>query len=98
MPGLEADWELFDIRKLRIPWACKDVGEVEEERISGWIQWRTFHPGYHTVEQFKETPKLLKSYGIDRHNTYNLHMNDWVVKNLFKLGLDPEKDLLHEPR
>lgn len=92
MPGLEADWELFEYKKTENPIErVKTLGLLKKKGFRVGANGEPFIPGYHTVEQFKETLKLLKSHGINCYNTYNLHMNDWVVKNLFKRGLDIEK-------
>ena len=92
MPGLEKDWELFEHSKTENPInRVKTLGKLKKKGFKVGVNGEPFIPGYHTVRQFKETVKLLKSHGINRYNTYNLHMNDYVVKNLHKLGLDIEK-------
>lgn len=92
MPGLEKDWELFEHSKTENPInRVKTLGKLKKKGFKVGVNGEPFIPGYHTVRQFKETIKLLKSHGINRYNTYNLHMNDYVVKNLHKLGLDIEK-------
>ncbi len=90
--GLEKDWELFEHRMTENP--------IRRIKFLSWLQRRGFRvgvngepfiPGYHTVAQFEDTVKLLKSYGILRFNTYNLHLNDLVAKNLHRIGLDIER-------
>lgn len=91
-PGLEADWELFERKMTENPIdRVKTLSKLQKKGFDVGVNGEPFIPGYHTPEQFEETVKLLKSYGINRYNTYNLHFNDYVAKNLFKLGLDIEK-------
>jgi DNA repair photolyase len=92
MPGLEEDWELFECCKTETPIdRVKTLAMLKKKGFEVGVNGEPFIPGHHTVKQFKETIKLLKSHGINRYNIYNLHMNDYVVKNLHKLGLDIEK-------
>ncbi len=91
-PGLEADWELFERNMTENPIdRVKMLSKLQKKGFNVGVNGEPFIPGYHTPEQFEETVKLLKSYGINRYNTYNLHFNDYVAKNLLKLGLDIEK-------
>jgi len=91
-PGLEADWELFERKMTENPIdRIKMLSKLQKKGFNVGVNGEPFIPGYHTPEQFEETVKLLKSYGINRYNTYNLHFNDYVAKNLLKLGLDIEK-------
>jgi hypothetical protein len=59
------------------------------------VNGEPFIPGYHTVDQFEDTLKLLKAYGIKSYNTYNLHLNDFVAKNLHQIGIYIEKIWYH---
>ncbi|OQC75338.1 MAG: hypothetical protein BWX44_00069 [Spirochaetes bacterium ADurb.Bin001] len=91
-PGLEADWELFEGKRTENP--IKRIRTLERLKKKGFrigANGEPFIPGYHTLKQFRETIRFLKSHGITGYNTYNLHMNDHVVKNLFHLGLDIER-------
>lgn len=91
-PGLEADWEMFEHKKTENPIdRVKTLAMLKKKGFAVGVNGEPFIPGYHTVKQFRETIKLLKSYGINRYNTYNLHLNDYVVKNLHALGLDIER-------
>lgn len=91
-PGAELDWEIFE-RKRTTPI------KLRMEIIKDWIRMgvkvgvngEPFIPGYHTEKQFEDICRRLKSIGVKSYNTYNLHMNDLVAKNLYKLGLDLEK-------
>lgn len=92
MPGLESDWELFERKATENPVdRIKTLSKLKKKGFEVGANGEPFIPGYHTTKQFQETVKLLKANGIRRYNTYNLHMNDYVVKNLHKLGLDIEK-------
>jgi DNA repair photolyase len=92
MPGLEKDWEILEFKRTEKPIRrIKMLSYLQKKGFRVGANGEPFIPGYHTVEQFEETIKLLKEYGIKSYNTYNLHMNDYVVKNLFNLGLDIEK-------
>lgn len=91
-PGAEVDWELFE-RKRTTP--------IEErlKSIRSWVRrgWKVgvngepFIPGFHTVKQFRDVIRRLKRVGVKSYNTYNLHLNDHVLKRLHKLGLDIER-------
>jgi hypothetical protein len=50
-----------------------------------------FIPGLHTEQQFKDILKRLKAVGVKSYNTYNLHFNDHVAKQLGSIGLDIER-------
>lgn len=90
--GLENDWDLLERKRTENPVErIKTLSEIKKAGFRAGANGEPFIPGYHTVKQFRETVKLLKSYGITRFNVYNLHINDLVVKNLHKLGLDIEK-------
>ncbi len=91
-PGLEEDWVLFERAKTENPIdRVKTLSMLKKKGFAVGVNGEPFIPGYHTLKQFRETLKLLKAHGINRYNTYNLHMNDYVVKNLHALGLDIEK-------
>lgn len=87
-PGLEKDWEMFENKKTTNP-----IDRLNHMKLfkQGGVNGEPFIPGYHTIKQFNETLKLLKSHGIKSYNTYNLHLNDLVAKNFADLGLDIEK-------
>lgn len=90
--GMEADWELFEKKKTENPVSrLNAVQRVLKKGYSAGVNGEPFIPGYHTVKQFRDMMKLLKSKGIPSFNTYNLHMNDMVAKNLHGIGLDIEK-------
>lgn len=87
--GMESDWEVLErSRTTPIPRRL--------ELIRGWInrgwtvgvQGEPFIPGYHTVEQFRDAIRRIKAVGVGSYNTYNLHFNDHVAKQLASIGID----------
>jgi len=90
--GLEADWELFEYKRTENPLErIKTLNRIQKEGFNVGANGEPFIPGYHTIKQFEDMIKLLKAYGIKSYNTYNMHINDMVIKNLHSLGLDIEK-------
>lgn len=90
--GLESDWELFERKRTENPIErIKTLAEIQSAGFRVGVNGEPFIPGYHTVKQFRDTVKLLKSYGINRFNIYNLHFNDLVAKNFHSIGIDIEK-------
>ncbi len=87
-PGLEKDWEIFERKRTTNP--IERIKHIRKYNQTG-VNGEPFIPGYHTTKDFEDTLKLLKSYGIKSYNTYNLHLNDLVAKNIAELGLDIEK-------
>lgn len=91
-PGLEKDWEIFERKRTENPLKRLEIlSKIKREGIRVGVNGEPFIPGYHTVGDFEDTLRLLKSHGIKRYNTYNLHLNDLVAKNLNSIGLDIEK-------
>lgn len=88
-PGAEKDWRVLE---------CKQTTPVEDrlKHIKQWIKkgynvgvnGEPFIPGYHTPKQFRAVICRLKSIGVRSYNTYNLHANDMVYKNLAMIGLN----------
>lgn len=92
MPGLEKDWEVLERRKTENPLDRIDtLSRAQKAGFKIGVNGEPFIPGYHTVDQFRETLKILKERGIKRYNTYNLHANDYVIKNFHAIGLDIER-------
>lgn len=92
-PGMEKDWDLFE-RQRTTPI------QTRFDNIQYWIQngiplgvnGEPFIPGHHTVDDFEQTIKRLKSVGCNRYNTYNFHFTPFVAKRLVELpGVDIEK-------
>jgi len=91
-PGFMDDWNLFEYRKTESPASrLEKLGLLLKEGFRVGVNGEPFIPGHHTTAQFRTMLKLLKSYGIKRYNTYNLHLNDWVAKSMFDAGVDIEK-------
>lgn len=90
--GGEADRELFEMNRttpvldrLRIAKEWRKMG------INVGIRGEPYIPGHHTLSQFRETLKLIKSFDIYSYNIYNLHINEYTLKRLHTAGLDIEK-------
>lgn len=91
--GMEKDWELLEGKK------TSSVGsrlEAAQAFLQAGLQvgfvGEPFIPGYHSEKEFESVLKLIRSYGINRYNTYNLHLNPFVAKRLVEVpGLDIEK-------
>lgn len=82
-PGLEYDWEVFERKKTTPPeQRLKHIQYLKNKEVNVGVNGEPFIPGVHTLKNFKETMKILKSYGIPSYNTYNFHFNDFVAKKL----------------
>jgi len=91
-PGGDKDWEVLEDSGPTPPsQRLEDLGFLRREGISVGVNGEPFIPGYHTLEDFREMMKLLKSHGISTYNTYNLHLNPHVARRLVEKGLDLEK-------
>ena len=91
-PGAEADWELFERKRTTsIDKRLKRTSYWQKLGIKVGVRGEPFIPGYHTVHQFRDMLKRLKSYGLKSYNTYNLHINEYTIKRLYDIGLDIEK-------
>lgn len=91
-PGLEADWHLFEhARTTPIHRRLRIARHWQKKGMNIGVRGEPFIAGYHTVRQFRETLRLLKSYGLKSYNTYTLHMNEYTMKRLYAAGLDIER-------
>lgn len=92
-PGLDRDWEVLERKRTDPPRVRLRLLKefIEKRKFHGGVNGEPFIPGFHTIEDFTDTIKLLRDYGIRRYNTYNLHLNDYVLKRLNKIGLDIKK-------
>ena len=91
-PGGDRDWELFERGRTSRPAdRLTLIRELQTRGINVGVNGEPFIPGYHTPEDFRRTLEQLKLYGVPSYNTYNLHMNDHVVKRLLGLGLDVDR-------
>lgn len=90
--GGEFDWELFERKRTTpIEERLKITAHWQKLGIKVGVRGEPYIPGYHTLLQFKDMLKRLKSYGLKSYNIYNLHMNEYTIKRFYALGLDIEK-------
>jgi hypothetical protein len=59
------------------------------------VNGEPFIPGYHSVQEFEDMIKRLKSININRYNIYNYHFNAFVARRLNSVGIDIEKIWYH---
>jgi DNA repair photolyase len=91
-PGLEKDWETFENKLTTNPIdRVKHSVILQKLGINVGFNGEPFIPGYHTIKDFEDTLKLLKSNKIQSYNTYNFHFNAFVAKRLHSIGIDIEK-------
>ncbi len=82
-PGLNKDWEIFERKRTTPPLdRLQHLQELKKSGINIGVNGEPFIPGFHTLTDFEDTMKALKSFGIPSYNTYNLHFNDYVAKKL----------------
>lgn len=90
-PGLEKDWEVFEKKKTNNPLSrLTHLRYLKRMGIPGGVNGEPFIPGYHTVDDFEDTLKILREYGIRRYNTYNFHFTPFVAKRLYDIDIDIE--------
>lgn len=91
-PGFLKDWEVFEKKGTTNPDdRLQDLIYFKKLGFNTGINGEPFIPGYHTIKDFEQIIRIIKSYGFKSYNTYHLHYNDWVAKNFLKIGLDIEK-------
>lgn len=91
-PGLEQDWAVLERKRTSQISARLDcLRAFKAKGISVGVNGEPYIPGYHTVEQFEETLKRLRTAGVSSYNTYSFHFNDFVAKRLIVIGVDIEK-------
>ena len=91
-PGAEYDWEVLE-KKITTP-IPQRIEILKEAVRRGWnvgVNGEPFIPGLHKPSQFRKILQRLKAIGIKSYNTYNLHFNDHVAKQLHSIGIDIEK-------
>jgi len=87
--GVEKDWEVLERQRTTpISHRFTHIALLKREGMQVAVNGEPFIPGWHTVEQFEDMLKRLKSEGINRYNIYNFHFNDFVAKRLLDIGLD----------
>jgi len=91
-PGYDEDWKVFERKRTTKPSKrIEDMKYLMKNNIQVGVNGEPFIPGYHTVKDFENTIKILKSNGLKSYSTYNFHWNDYIVKRLYKIGIDIEK-------
>ena len=92
-PGLEKDWETFEHKLTTNPLKrLKHLKKLLKKGVPGGVNGEPFIPGFHKVEDFENTLKLLKEFKIKSYNTYNFHFNAFVAKRMVNLpGVDIEQ-------
>ena len=88
-PGAESDWEILE-RGLTTP-IPRRLRILSRWIKRGWnigVNGEPYIPGYHTPAQFRAFVKRLVKAGVPSYNTYNLHLNDYVAKQLHAIGID----------
>ena len=91
-PGAELDWEILETKRTTpIQDRIKHIKILLQTGVSVGVNGEPFIPGYHTVEQFEDCIRRLKSAGIKSYNIYNLHFNDFVAKRLNSIEIDIER-------
>lgn len=91
-PGGESDWELFERKRTtRVEKRLRIAKRWADRGIHVGVRGEPFIPGHHTTSQFRDTLRLLRSFGLKSYNTYNLHINEYTIKRLHAIDLDIEK-------
>lgn len=90
-PGFERDWEILERGRTTPPQQrLEDLCYLKKHGVSVGVNGEPFIPGYHTVDEFEDMLKRLKSLGLNRYNVYNFHYNAFVAKRLHSIGIDTE--------
>jgi len=91
-PGGSYDWKVLE--RKRTSSIATRLNIIRQMIDAGWhvgVNGEPFIPGLHTIHQFQKIIRRLKEVGVCSYNTYNLHLNDYVAKQLHSIGLDIEK-------
>lgn len=90
-PGLDKDWEILERGRTNAPrQRLHHVRSLQRKGVPCGVNGEPYIPGYHTVQDFEDTLKLLKEYGVKSYNVYNFHFNPFVAKRLHAIGIDIE--------
>ena len=90
--GTENDWEIFERRRTTpVENRLKTARKWLEMGLKVGVRGEPFIPGYHTVDQFRDVLRRLRSFGIKSYNTYNLHLNEYTLRRFHEIGIDIEK-------
>lgn len=91
-PGWDKDWEIFEKKITTHPdKRLKFASFLNKRNINVGINGEPFIPGYHTINDFEDSVKRIKSAGIKSYNTYNFHFTPFVAKRLASIGIDVVK-------
>jgi len=91
-PGMGQDWEVLERRRTTpVEDRLDHLVALRDDGVEIGVNGEPFIPGYHTPADFERTILALKERGIDRYNTYNLHLNWFVADRLASIGLDVER-------
>ena len=91
-PGGDQDWSLLERERTTPPMQRLQVSkQLQDNGIKVGVRGEPFIPGYHTFAQFRDTLRMLKSYGLKSYNIYSLHINEYTIKRLYSVGLDIER-------
>ena len=88
-PGAERDWEILE-RKRTTPISERfwHIKLLRSDGVKTAVNGEPFIPGFHTLKEFEDMMKRLRSEGVRNYNTYNFHFNDFVAKRLLDAGID----------
>lgn len=91
-PGYFRDWETFEKKSTTPPNVrLRHARYLQKRGLRVGVNGEPFIPGFHTVEEFEEMIRILKSFGIRSYNTYNFHFNGFVARRLAAIGVDIER-------
>lgn len=91
-PGLDRDWEILEKRgTTRLTKRLEHAAEWMKRGFRVGINGEPFIPGFHTLNDFRETVRRIKDLGLSSYNTYYLHFNDWNAKKMHEAGVDIER-------
>jgi len=92
-PGRDKDWELLEQKKTPpISERLQHIIQWKKQNVPLGVQGEPFIPGFHTVQDFEDTVRMLKGIGVNRYNTYNFHFNAHVAKRMVNIpGVDIER-------
>ena len=95
-PGFDQDWEILERSRTTHPHdRLVHLYQLKKHGLSVAVNGEPFIPGYHTINDFEEMLKRLRTFGINRYNTYSFHFNAFVAKRLHAIGIDIESIWFH---
>ena len=91
-PGAEEDWVVLERQRTSpVQDRIDCIVFLKRKGVIVGVNGEPFISGYHTVAQFEEIVKRLKSYGVNNYNTYSFHNNAFVMRRFHAIGIDIEK-------